>query len=79
MLAKDTSFVERLPDDQASMRSVVGEELARTVPTMETDVLPETPNMFTAAVLGTSVSKRVFDVSDRARQEVCSCGGPCIF
>ena len=63
MLADDTSFVQRLPGENASTRSVGGEGLARTVPTMETDVLPETPNVFTTAVLGTSASKRVWVVS----------------
>ena len=59
MLAKDTSFVERLPGDNASTRSVGCEGSGCTAPTVETDVLPETPNMFSTAVLGTSVSKRV--------------------
>ena len=62
MLAKDTSFVERLPGE-ASTRSVGCEGSACTAPTVETDVLPGTPNMCTTAVLSTSVSKRVLVVS----------------
>ena len=59
MLANDTLFVERLLRDNASTRSVGGEGSARTAPTMETDVLPGTPDMFLAAVLGTSASQRL--------------------
>ena len=70
----DASFVERLPGDQASMRSVVGEKLARTAPTTETNVLPETPNMFTTAVLGTSASKRVLVASTRPARRYAVAG-----
>ena len=63
MFANDTSFVDRLPGDNASTLSVGGEGSARTAPTMETDVLPEIPDMFMTAVLGTSASKRVLVVS----------------
>ena len=63
VLANDTSFVERLPGDNASTRSVRCEGSACTAPTLETDVLPEIPDMFTTAVLGTSASKRLWMVS----------------
>ena len=77
MLAHNTSFVERLPSDNASTRSVVGEGLARIVPTMEPDVPPETPNVLPTAGLGTCLETFVGCI-DRARQEVCRCGVPSI-
>ena len=58
ILANDTSFVERLLGENVSTRSVGCERSACTAPTRQADVLPETPNMFTIAVLGTSSSKR---------------------
>ena len=59
MLANETSFVERLLGDNVSTLSVDCEGLALRAPTMETDVLSETSNMFVTEVLDTSASKRV--------------------
>ena len=74
MLAKDTSFVKRLPGDNASTRNVGREGSACTAPTVETDVLAETPNMFKTAALGTSVSKRVLVVSTRPARRYAVAG-----
>ena len=76
MLANDTSFIKRLPGDNASTRSVSCEGSAGTAPSPETDVLPETSNMLMTAVLDTSVSKRVWVISTDPVRKYAVAGSP---
>ena len=74
MLAKDTSFVERLPGDKASTRSVGCELSACIAPTVETDVLPEnSKHVYDSSASHLSLETLV-GCLDRAHQDVRNCG-----